>query len=237
MIISHKHRFIFIKIQKTAGTSIELSLARFCGEADVITGFARSPDERLRKDLGVRGPQNVFIPRSQYGLKDWKHSLIDRQPPKFWAHMQAAEVRRRIPREVWDTYYKFCFERHPCEKVLSGYYWVHQQEPRPSITEFLESSECRRLMSFDDYTVDGKLIVDHVARFENLEAELTAIGQRLKLEGSLVPLPRAKASARKDRSDYWDVLSEAELDKIQRMFEREIRMFDYAIRRKDRTKV
>jgi hypothetical protein len=37
MIISHRHRFIFIKTRKTAGTSIEVYLSRFCGEEDVVT--------------------------------------------------------------------------------------------------------------------------------------------------------------------------------------------------------
>jgi hypothetical protein len=32
MIISPAHRFIFIKTRKTAGTSMEIALAKFCGE-------------------------------------------------------------------------------------------------------------------------------------------------------------------------------------------------------------
>ena len=30
MIVSHKHRFIFLKSQKTGGTSLELALSRIC---------------------------------------------------------------------------------------------------------------------------------------------------------------------------------------------------------------
>jgi hypothetical protein len=37
MIISHKHKFIFIKPQKTAGTLIELMLSRICGVKDIIS--------------------------------------------------------------------------------------------------------------------------------------------------------------------------------------------------------
>src|SRR5438132_1659657 len=39
MIISHKHKFIFIKTVKTAGTSLEVFLARHCGPDDVLTLF------------------------------------------------------------------------------------------------------------------------------------------------------------------------------------------------------
>jgi len=37
MIISHKHKFIYIKCRKTAGTSIEMSLSKLCGPQDIIT--------------------------------------------------------------------------------------------------------------------------------------------------------------------------------------------------------
>ena len=46
MIISHKHKFIFIKTRKTAGTSIELFLSRFCGPEDIITPFQSPENER-----------------------------------------------------------------------------------------------------------------------------------------------------------------------------------------------
>ena len=37
MIVSHKHKFIFLKTKKTAGTSIELALTKLCGDDDIIT--------------------------------------------------------------------------------------------------------------------------------------------------------------------------------------------------------
>lgn len=39
MIISHQHRFIFVKTLKTAGTSIEVFLSGLCGRDDVVTPF------------------------------------------------------------------------------------------------------------------------------------------------------------------------------------------------------
>lgn len=48
MIISHKHKFIFIKTKKTAGTSIEIALSSICDADDIITRIS-SEDEKTRK--------------------------------------------------------------------------------------------------------------------------------------------------------------------------------------------
>jgi len=37
MIISHRHRYIFIKTRKTAGASVELALVQSCGPDDIMT--------------------------------------------------------------------------------------------------------------------------------------------------------------------------------------------------------
>ena len=52
MIVSHSHRFIFIKTRKVAGTSVELFLSQFCGEEDIVTTLG--PDEKLREGMGAR---------------------------------------------------------------------------------------------------------------------------------------------------------------------------------------
>ena len=56
MIVSHEHKFIFLKTKKTAGTSIELALSQLCGPDDIITPLTQI-DEALR--AGGRGAQNL----------------------------------------------------------------------------------------------------------------------------------------------------------------------------------
>ena len=61
MIVSHKHKFIFVKTVKTAGTSVEIALSRFCGENDIITPI-HPPDEELR---AVQLSEHRGLERSQ----------------------------------------------------------------------------------------------------------------------------------------------------------------------------
>lgn len=69
MIISHTHQFIFLKVYKTAGTSIEIALSKHCGPDGVIAPIV-DEDEAIRKSLGYRGPQNYRVLFSRYGLRE-----------------------------------------------------------------------------------------------------------------------------------------------------------------------
>ena len=58
-IVSYQKNFIFIKTNKTAGTSLEIALSKFCGKEDII-GPIFTQDEDLRKSKGFLGAQNFI---------------------------------------------------------------------------------------------------------------------------------------------------------------------------------
>jgi len=68
MVISHRYKFIFLKTNKTAGTSVEIALPKFCGSDDIITPI-KLEDEENQEKLGYRGPQNYLSPPMDYGLE------------------------------------------------------------------------------------------------------------------------------------------------------------------------
>ena len=87
VIVSHKHKFIFIKTRKTAGTSIELFLSRFCGEKDIITPiYPVVPDA------------DYHVPRNWRGLYNPLPDLSDA--------LRAGEGTSR-PYEVWKMTRRF----------------------------------------------------------------------------------------------------------------------------------
>jgi hypothetical protein len=130
MIISHRHRFIFIKTEKTAGTSIELALARICGPDDVITATVHPEDRALRESLGTgyRREQNDAIPLRYLTALDIAQAIRRGRRPRFYNHIGAAEIRRFVSPDVWDGYFKFCVERNPWDKVVSLYSWWRELE-------------------------------------------------------------------------------------------------------------
>ncbi len=228
MIISHKHKFIFLKTNKTAGTSIEIALSQFCGDQDIITPIAPE-DEEIRKKAGYRGPQNYLAPISDYSFGDFKKLLFSgERKERYYNHISAKEAKGFIGKRVWNEYFKFCFERNPWDRLLSLYYWRCKSEPRPSISEFLDSEVPSVLtkMGFGVYAIDGEVAVDKVCKYENIADELEAVRTQLNLPEKL-ELPRAKSQFRKDKRSYDQVLNEEQKEKIARLFSKEIELWGY----------
>ncbi|GGW86576.1 sulfotransferase family 2 domain-containing protein [Alteromonas halophila] len=227
MIISHKHKFIFIKTVKTAGTSVEIALSKHCGPDDIITPISKD-DEAKRQELGYRGAQNYRIPFSKYKKIDWLKFAYDRERRKFYNHIGASEVMQYIEPDIWDSYYKFSFERNPWDKVVSWYYWRYKSEPRPSISEFVHSSEANIIRGFELYTHLSEMAVDQVFFFENINEEMDKIREKLNLSEPL-SLPFAKGGHRKDKRSYSDILSDQDKAKIAKVYAREIAHFNYTV--------
>lgn len=212
MIISHQHKFIFIKTKKTAGTSIEIALSKICGDADIITPITPE-DENTRMALGYRGPQNYIFNGAQL----------------FYNHIPARDVRALVGGKVWDTYFKFCFERNPWDKVISWYFWEYPIEPRPSIPEFIQSGHAGLVGGpggFDLYTINGEVAVDRVCLYENIDQEMERIQNQLNLP-DLPALPRAKSGFRKDKRHYRELLGAEDKIAIEKLFAREIALFGF----------
>jgi len=228
MIISHRHKFIFLKTVKTGGTSVEIALSRYCGEEDVITPISPE-DEPAREELGI-SPRNYLAPRATYWLPDYYRLLVQKQEKKlFWNHITAQDVRDRVGAEIWDNYFKFTIERNPWDKTVSDYYWRASRGGPQSLDAYFRKFRGRfRHFNYPRYSLNGQLAVDAIVRFEHLIPDLTAVLQQVGIAFDGV-LPRAKGSSRKDRRHYSELLSPAQQQIIAREFAQEIELLGYQL--------
>ena len=225
MIVNHEHRFIFLKTRKTAGTSVEIALSKYCGPDDVITPIA-AEDEEKRRALGFRGPQNYELPKSAYGAWDWIRFLARGRRKGFYNHAPAAFVRRFVGEEIWNGYYKFSFERDPYDKAVSRYFWsTRKKKRRPEVADYLERAPLKLLSNWDVYAIDDEIVVDFLGRFENLRDDLAQVTTKLGLPE--LDMPRSKGGYRKDKRHYSHVLDGRARKRIERVCARELETFGY----------
>lgn len=226
MIINHKYKFIYLKTRKTASTSMEIALSKFCGENDVITPISKE-DELKRKELGYRGPQNFIIAPKYYSdwdLIKYKKEGIKKQ---FFNHAKAVFVKNNIPDFVWDDYFKFTFERNPYDKAISRYHWsTRNQDPRPKISDYLNRAPVYHLSNWNIYSINDHIVMDFVGRYEKLNEQLHYLEDKLNLPEP-IELPEAKSSYRKDKKPYQEVLDNRARKRIKTVCAKEISFLKY----------
>lgn len=229
MILSHRHRFIFLKTGKTAGTSVELLLRKACGPDDVITPVTPD-DEELARAIGAPGPQH-WEPRRR-SPSDWSRQRVRRllrRPPRrppstYWNHMPAAVVREVVGDDIWQSYHKVSIERDPWDKVVSTYYWSTRRGGRDRAA--LERA-CRNAgKGWGIYTIDGEIVVDTMLHYEHLEDDLRRLFAHLGIDLA-VELPRAKAGVRPEGLPATRVLTDADATVVAEAARREIEAFGY----------
>ena len=238
MVISHQHRFIFVKTAKTAGTSIEAFLSPHCGPGDVFTPTRPPVDgHRPRNWRGLFFPLgelfsfNYPIDPANFAERRFftpKRTLADMMKRrKFHEHLPARLARQRIPAEIWNSYHKFAVERNPWDKTLSHYHMQRSvRGGAMTLDEYFEIGEfCVNTPIYCDEK--GGLLVDEVIKYEELGEGLGRICARygIPFEGKLGV--KAKSEYRTDRRHYSEVLEPRHLEVIDRVFRKEIDMHGY----------
>lgn len=206
-IVSNKYHFIFIKTTKTAGTSIEVHLSELLDDEDIVTPIYPA----------VRG----HVPRN------WK---LD-SGLEFYNHMPAREIQGLL-QDRFDTFYRFCFERHPVDKCLSHFAMLknsplHQSDGNPqSWHDYLDRGQFP--IDTEKYAgEDGALLVDRVYRYEEIDDAFHDIATRLDIP--YVPLHvRAKSGFRFGVPSFAEVMADpAAKRRIFDAFEPSLRYTSY----------
>lgn len=209
MLISCERRFLFIHIDKAAGTSIQRALEPFAEPRG---------DSRLRRRLIWLGKLSRMR-----GL----HRMLE-----FPEHVTANTVENCLPRDLYSRLFKFAFVRNPWDRLVSRYAYLLRNENHPrhyfvkcmkGFEDYVEWEISRGKMFQHTYVCDanGKMIVDFVGRFEQLHEDFAKICERLNIQAAL---PQVNQSSHHDYRSYY---TSALRKRVGEQLQRDVHLFGY----------
>lgn len=255
MIISHKHKYIFLRSRKTASSSLCAVLNKTLGPADIQVGGwadALTNGGSINRYMYMRlaaNPRLLIRQLRRGGLsRGWppfSPGLVNRISKADFLRRSGFRGEHPLAIDVkifcnsyWDRYHKFTVVRNPWDHAVSDYHWRTAGAPHVSFVEFL-----RRLAdpSRDDaegvvppirsnwpiYTLNGSIVADSIVRYEDLSEELPLLGKRLGVSVDLTGVNQ-KANYRKkvDLKRYYD---EECINLVEEIYREEIDAFGYKI--------
>lgn len=222
MLLSHRYKFIYLKTMKSAGTSVEALLEHYC----------LPPGTKC-------GTHSRKMTISEYGIAGSRfhgHGCND----QYYNHMRADEVRRNVGDSIWNDYFKFCNVRNPWDRMVSLFFNMNLKRSHHLRTaEFSEVQErFQKWVRFkiqgnstNDhliYTLDGRLAVDDVIRYESLHDDLARVCQKINIQYRPIELPTWKSDWRVRPEGYQDYYTDqTTIDAVAGAHQFELVQFGY----------
>ncbi len=231
MIISNSHKYIFIHIPKTAGTSI-----------------TRLLDSNLRwNDLILGG--------TPYGEKI---SPVYRERFGLWKHSDARQVLDVVGEKIWSSYFTFAVVREPYQRLASLYTYSEKLTKRidwkaniqrymghkgiwqwdfiraylesKNFSEFIRNdrliqSKVARPMSNFVEDENGQVVIDTILKMEELDTDLARIADRIGVDTQNLSLSN-KSKSRTDALGFY-YKNNADYKHVTDMYARDFEIFGY----------
>ncbi|MEX2525712.1 MAG: sulfotransferase family 2 domain-containing protein [Gammaproteobacteria bacterium] len=206
MIISHKHRFIFFAVPRTATHAVREALRPHLDENDW--------EQKI-----LHGESSIPIPE----IAALKHG-----------HISFRQIESYLSREVRDSYFKFAFVRNPFDRFISACFFLNRKNPdfrgREIITIkqlFQRDAFRRRMLILPQYQflIDNadQIAMDYIGRYETLQESWNEICTHIGIKPEKLPEKNVSEHAR--YSDYYDTeLKEA----IEKFYSKDLELFRYA---------
>lgn len=204
MIISHRHRFIFIAVPKVASRALRQALT-------------------MKLDAMDWQQQNLFAER---------RLPIETLASKSHGHLSVRELRPHLPGEIWESYLKFAFVRNPFERFVDTCLFLDggAATPRDATARMKQAITTKRFRQRplawpqSDFLVDddGRVAVDFVGRYETLQSSFDEVCRLIGLGDT------ALERRRKPEDKPWMRYYDAELrDLVAAFYRDDIANFAY----------
>jgi sulfotransferase famil protein len=206
VLISDTHQFIFVHIRKAAGSSIRDTL----------------------EPISIQKPTDTISKIKSRILKiekDYHHFA-------FRQHSDINIVKRIMPENLFESYFKFAFVRNPWKRLISEYEFIKRRPDHGRHKKLMK-------MTFSDYILyqakrfdahqinmladkNGKLQMDFIGKFENLQEDWNFICNKLGIENK--ELSHRKKAAKVDYDNYYN---EENKQLVEQIWNRDIKAFEY----------
>ncbi len=228
-MISHKHKCIFIHIPKTAGTSIETAFGHF----DNWSPQKAISDREGQDHRTVRMLQNPFSHLKAFASQENIVEFLKSIKYRYQKHSNINNQLTVTP-EQYRSYFKFTVIRNPWDRVFSCYRnimkdKIHRNDIGAtkdlSFNQFVSRHLDTYLLKPQTYWIknySGKVDLDYICRFENLNEDFVEVCQRLNVQN--IQLPHKLKNKKRDYRQEYDHKS---ILLVEQKYQEEIEMFNY----------
>ena len=118
MIVSHKHKFIFVKTHKTATQTFLKFIKPHLGPDDVMAGDPEERDTSTGEIINTNTQINVDK-KFETGLcaSDYQET--------YGNHLPWFMIKTIVGDDIWNEYTKFTIERDPYDRMLSLFFFLN----------------------------------------------------------------------------------------------------------------
>ena len=206
MIISHKYKFIFFAVPKTATHAVRFALRPHLGNDDEEHCFLYKPSK-----LNIEA------------FKERKNG-----------HFSVEEIKPHLSDQIWDNYFKFAFVRNPWDRFISicfFHYKAIQNNPKIADNFLLELISRPETDIPHQFRPQSRYLFDHkgdspinyIGKFENLKADFNIICEKVGIPKT--SLGQLNQSKHEIYTKYYNSVHLKE--KVRDRYIDDIRNFDY----------
>jgi hypothetical protein len=205
VIISFRHKFIFVAIPKTATHAFRVA---------------------LRPKLAPNDWEQCVLFEKKFfpveALKNIGHG-----------HLTCRQVKPFLLPEIWENYLKFCTVRNPFERFVSYCKFVNrdndlmEKNPLETMKQIISDKITHDKILFRPQVEfitdeDGKLMADYICRFEDLQNDFDKVCEKLNFPK--VELQKINATNPANRTEIFD----SELrEMVEDFYRRDFELYGY----------
>lgn len=219
MLISHRHRFIFLKPKKTAGTSVEMWLEPLCAPP------GHTPTETTEPVI------------TEFGIVGGRRTGAS-EMYTYWNHISATQLRDLIGKDIFDSYTKVATVRNPYDMLISAFH--HFELPRSKAAELSVEEVVERFRNWLKQQLPGyfsntpllmvgrKMCVEFPIRYEHIHADVSAFLAHVGVDvGQLGVLPSTKRMYRSQDISFSAYFDAECIALVQKHARRDFDLFGY----------